>query len=178
RQDRSCSWKNTGPIRKRTACIRKLILHQNFRSREQVLETANYFGPLMEKSLGGITYDEAASLIPGREFPKQEAEQTRTELLFDTGKAEDPELEAYTGKELEAKLDHRENPGADGSGNRSLLTTGTGAARTASYRDIAVLLGLWRAGRKPLWISLWRRGFRLMLRHRPDIFPRRRFVPF
>ena len=135
-----------GTYTEEDSLYQKIDLHQNFRSREQVLGTANFFfGQLMEKSLGGITYDEAASLIPGREFPKQEAEQDyRTELLFfDTGKAkkEDPELEAYTGKELEAKLiigKIREL--TDPETGLKLTDRDTGTTRTASYRDIAVLL--------------------------------------
>ena len=41
-------------------------LHKNFRSRRQVIDSVNYiFAQIMDKSLGGIAYDEKASLYPG-----------------------------------------------------------------------------------------------------------------
>ena len=49
----------------------RIDLHQNFRSRAMVLESANYlFRKVMQKCLGGIVYDEAASLVPGASFPE------------------------------------------------------------------------------------------------------------
>lgn len=48
----------------------RIDLHQNFRSRKMVLDSANYlFRHLMQKCLGGIVYDEAASLVLGADFP-------------------------------------------------------------------------------------------------------------
>ena len=49
----------------------RIDLHQNFRSREMVLESTNFlFEKIMQKCLGGIVYDEAASLVPGAVFPE------------------------------------------------------------------------------------------------------------
>lgn len=49
--------------------LQRIDLHQNFRSRETVIQSVNYlFERIMKKGLGGICYDEAASLIPGRDF--------------------------------------------------------------------------------------------------------------
>ena len=135
------------------SAYQKVDLHQNFRSRREVLETANFFfGQLMEKKLGGITYDDAAALVPGREFPAgaehEEAERGsrdyRTELLFfDTAKAKelDPELEAYSGRELEAKLligKIREL--TDPETGLWITDREHGGERIASYGDITVLL--------------------------------------
>lgn len=49
--------------------MQRIDLHQNFRSRATVLESANYlFERLMREDFGGIVYDEAASLIAGAEY--------------------------------------------------------------------------------------------------------------
>lgn len=51
----------------------RIDLHQNFRSREMVLASANFlFDKVMQKCLGGIVYDEEASLVPGAAFPENE----------------------------------------------------------------------------------------------------------
>lgn len=50
--------------------MQRIDLHQNFRSRAAVLESANYlFERLMREDFGGIVYDEAARLVPGAEYP-------------------------------------------------------------------------------------------------------------
>ena len=44
----------------------RIDLHQNFRSRPQVLDTVNYFfRRLMRPELGGLAYDDAAALHGG-----------------------------------------------------------------------------------------------------------------
>ena len=49
--------------------MQRIDLHQNFRSRATVLESANYlFERLMREDFGGIIYDEAARLVPGATF--------------------------------------------------------------------------------------------------------------
>lgn len=64
----------------------RIDLHKNFRSRKEVLESANYlFRQLMTKSLGGIAYDERAALYAGAEYPAPEEtggrSDARTEVL-------------------------------------------------------------------------------------------------
>ena len=50
----------------------KIDLHQNFRSREQVLGSVNYvFEKIMNRDLGGIDYDEKAALHPGAVFASE-----------------------------------------------------------------------------------------------------------
>lgn len=59
----------------------RIDLHQNFRSREEVLTSVNeVFGRIMRPELGGIAYDEAAALKAGASYP--EKEDCRTELLL------------------------------------------------------------------------------------------------
>lgn len=49
----------------------RIDLHQNFRSRPQVLDTVNaLFSRLMIPELGGIVYDDAAALHAGAEYPE------------------------------------------------------------------------------------------------------------
>src|SRR5699024_4426882 len=60
----------------------RIDLHRNFRSRAQVLSGANYiFRQIMTPDLGGISYDDAAALYPGAEYPPETAD-TPTELLL------------------------------------------------------------------------------------------------
>ncbi|MBQ9277381.1 MAG: helicase-exonuclease AddAB subunit AddA [Lachnospiraceae bacterium] len=48
----------------------KIELKNNFRSRENVLNSINYFcKKLIRKDLGGIEYDESVALVPTKEFP-------------------------------------------------------------------------------------------------------------
>ena len=48
----------------------RIDLHQNFRSRSQILEAVNFlFAQIMGEDLGGITYDETAALYQGASFP-------------------------------------------------------------------------------------------------------------
>ena len=48
----------------------RIDLHKNFRSRSQVLDSANFiFRQIMGTDLGGIAYDKAAALYPGAVFP-------------------------------------------------------------------------------------------------------------
>ena len=50
----------------------RIDLDKNFRSRPEVLATANYvFRKLMSPELGGIAYDEAASLHAGAALPEK-----------------------------------------------------------------------------------------------------------
>lgn len=63
----------------------KIELNHNFRSREMVLHTINYFFyQLMGKDLGGIEYDANQALVPGLEFPEAEGTKVAqtTELLM------------------------------------------------------------------------------------------------
>ena len=51
----------------------RIDLHQNFRSRTEVLDSVNaLFYRLMGKALGGIVYDEQAALHPGAVYPPAE----------------------------------------------------------------------------------------------------------
>lgn len=71
----------------------RIDLHRNFRSRESVLESANYlFRQLMQECLGGIRYDQAAALVPGavfEEYDKRTAAGTQVMLIERQGEDEE-----------------------------------------------------------------------------------------
>lgn len=129
----------------------RIDLDKNFRSRPEVLATANYvFRKLMSPELGGIVYDEAASLHAGAAFPalpEMEEEKTETwhaayetELLLLDDKA--PELE--DDKSRETKMETEAAAVAarirEMVGNEEVVGKETGEYRKIQYRDIVILL--------------------------------------
>ena len=115
----------------------RIDLHQNFRSRFEVLNTTNaVFEQIMGKDVGGIVYDDLAALHMGAVYPVQpESDANLTELLlFRTDeKPEDlsaKEQEAY-GIAAKIKTMMREFAVTD---------RGSGALRALSYRDIVILM--------------------------------------
>ena len=53
---------------------RKIDLHQNFRSRGEILNVTNWvFEQIMGQDVGGIVYDDLAALHPGAVYPVQES---------------------------------------------------------------------------------------------------------
>lgn len=118
----------------------RVDLHQNFRSRKEVVDSVNYiFYQIMGKDTGGISYDENAALSFGAgflpELPKACGWDDDTELLL----VEKPEK----GEELSAKTSEAY---AIAKRIKKLLKENyvtdqeTGELRPVSYRDIVVLL--------------------------------------
>lgn len=118
---------------------KKIDLHQNFRSRREVLESTNgVFAHLMGETVGGIVYDDQAALHLGADYPEPESEgENDTELLlFQTGDKPDElsvkEQEAYG---VAAKIKEL---------LRTFRVTQRGpdgvSMRKVSYRDIVILL--------------------------------------
>lgn len=89
----------------------KIELHQNFRSRDQVLKGINQvFYQIMTKNLGNIQYTKDAALHTGAQFPEGRGRMAeKPELLMIHGSGDmlkqlDEEGTDYTGRELEAKI--------------------------------------------------------------------------
>lgn len=83
---------------------RRIDLHKNFRSRAQVLESANeIFDKIMDRDLGKVAYDEAARLYPGAAFEEApDPDSYGSEmLLLDLAGHEEAE---ETDRELEARM--------------------------------------------------------------------------
>lgn len=136
----------------------RIDLHQNFRSRREVLDSVNaLFYRLMGKALGGIVYDEQAALHPGAVYPHADSTSSlttstdeapssastadaasspyRTELLL-VQEGDGPEelsakeREAYA---VAAKIKEILR-------NLKVTDRETGTLRQASFRDIVILL--------------------------------------
>ncbi|MBR6485063.1 MAG: UvrD-helicase domain-containing protein, partial [Lachnospiraceae bacterium] len=78
---------------------RRIDLSENYRSRSGVIDTVNeLFSQIMCSDIGGIVYDDAAALHPGREYPKVPGSMQKTELILaDSVRGMNP-------RELEAKM--------------------------------------------------------------------------
>lgn len=133
---------------------RKIDLHQNFRSRVEVLDAVNVvFEWCMRKEFGRIEYDSQAALYAGLQFPENEQIQDYSpELIFICPNEEEAEL-AEKMQELSEGMEETEEPGtitAEAAAcaarirqltnpETGLLVIVDGKTRIAEYGDIAVL---------------------------------------
>ncbi len=120
----------------------RIDLHKNFRSRSQVLNSANFiFRQIMGEDLGGIAYDEAAALYPGAEFPDGNREEfLPTEVLLVEKDSEELEdlMEGQDARALEAlAISHRIK---EIVGKERVLDKETKEYRPVRYGDIVILL--------------------------------------
>lgn len=120
----------------------RIDLHKNFRSRSQVLDSANFiFRQIMGEDLGGIAYDEAAALYPGAEFPDGNSEEfLPTEVLLVEKDSEELEdlMEGQDARALEAlAISHRIK---EIVGKERVLDKETKEYRPVRYGDIVILL--------------------------------------
>lgn len=130
----------------------KIDLHQNFRSRKEVLDCVNeLFYRLMRPEIGHILYDDQAALYPGAKYPDSAATDYTAELLLleEASGATEEKPEALVRKEkiaAEARLcalKIKEMVGkASVSERRKNAQTGEEemVLRPARYRDMVILL--------------------------------------
>ncbi len=118
---------------------RKICLHQNFRSRSQVLESVNdLFYRIMKRDVGGVAYDEEAALRAGAQFPQREDQSFRTRILLADADAEAMEESgADDAKMLEAALIAQEIRRVM---ETQQISDGAGGFRPVRYSDIVILL--------------------------------------
>ncbi len=119
---------------------RRVDLHKNFRSRDQVLSGVNFiFEQIMEEQLGGVQYDEAAALYPGAVFePSPEPDFYETEvLLVETDREEADEVDE-TSRELEARAVGKRI--LEMVGKEPVRDKKTGTYRPAEFGDMVILL--------------------------------------
>ena len=117
----------------------RIDLHQNFRSRAMVLESANFlFRQLMQECLGGICYDEAASLVVGAKFEEYKGKTAgRTQIMLIERQSDDEEALDKVAMEAAAiggKI--RELV----QGDEALYVQQKSEYRRLEYRDIVILL--------------------------------------
>ncbi len=116
---------------------RKIVLHNNFRSRNRVLDSVNYiFEQIMGKDLGGVTYDEDAFLRTGANYPEAPAESRNsfdTELLFaDTSGMSSKDSRVTEARLIASRIHELRKNG--------IVTGGEDEYRPVKYSDIVILL--------------------------------------
>jgi len=117
----------------------RIDLKQNFRSRDCVLESSNaVFEKIMKPCLGGVEYDEAARLVPGRVYEKTDKRTAeKTSIILIDKKADnddgmmDKELEAAAIGNKIIDMVQGENP---------LYVWGKQGYHRVTYSDIVILL--------------------------------------
>ena len=117
----------------------RIDLKQNFRSRECVLESSNaVFEKIMKPCLGGVEYDEAARLVPGRVYEKTDKKTaSKASIILIDKKADnddgmmDKELEAAAIGNKIIEMVQGENP---------LYVYGKQGYHRVTYSDIVILL--------------------------------------
>lgn len=145
---------------------RRIDLHQNFRSRREVIDSVNaVFARMMGKEMGGIVYDEKAALHPGAAYPVREGGLSEdasnvTQLLLFREEKVSAESSVQDGTGAQAASEKREaNEESAGTlsakeqeayGVAAQIKTllrefqvtdkETGALRRAAFRDIVILL--------------------------------------
>lgn len=131
----------------------RIDLHQNFRSRREVLDSVNaVFARIMGREMGGIAYDENAALHLGASYPQKEeglpAEASNvTELLLFQEEKVPVEQTARESESEAAQLTPKEQE-AYGVAARikrllkdfQVTDKETGTLRRVMYRDIVILL--------------------------------------
>ena len=131
---------------------KKIELRNNFRSRWEVLEAANYiFYQTMQEDFAKMTYGEKNRLVPSRQFPEWNGDRNITEVLLLNMEKEEANLdieevdeteEDYTKLELEAKLIAKRIK-ALVEGEKAFFVEddkNPGKKRLVKYEDIAILL--------------------------------------
>lgn len=116
----------------------KIELHQNFRSRKEVLDFTNeIFYRIMGKDLGNVAYDEDAALWPGADYPSSEGMEPELlladeeeELLKEAGIRDLVWLEAEV---VAAKIRNMMQ-------GQQVMDKDRGTLRPLRYGDIVILL--------------------------------------
>lgn len=115
---------------------RKLLLSQNFRSREQILAAVNdVFSLVMNRDSGELDYTEAEALRPGAQFPPLDEPVVELHCLNYTDADDEDEGGDKTGAEAEyvaARIEQLLRGGAQ--------VTENGVLRPARASDIVILL--------------------------------------
>lgn len=118
---------------------RRILLSQNFRSRPQVLEGANYlFRSLMSEEFGEMDYTGEEALYPGGTFPEAEGQAVELDLL-DLSRPDREEAEEKLDKnQMEARFTARRIRVMLEEGQP--VTGETGELRPVRAEDIVILL--------------------------------------
>lgn len=128
----------------------RIDLHQNFRSRTEVLLSVNaLFYRLMGRALGGIVYDEQAALHPGVDYPAAGPDESPGDTAFESDAPSPYCTELLLVREGDGpeELTAREQEAyavavkiKEILRNLKLTDRETETLRPASFRDIVILL--------------------------------------
>lgn len=82
----------------------RIDLHKNFRSRREVLDSANaIFRQIMTEDFGGIAYDDNAALYVGADYKEQPGNETEVLVIEANGEEPEGKNTAESLRELEAR---------------------------------------------------------------------------
>lgn len=117
---------------------RRIDLSRNFRSRAEVLTSANHlFRQLMTPGMGGAVYGPDTELIPGAAYPAPEhSGDYVTEVLLVQGDEEAADSKEWEAKAVADRIRELVNP----ENGLRLWDATAGEYRPAHYRDIVILL--------------------------------------
>lgn len=143
---------------------RRLDLHQNFRSRDIVLEGSNrVFEQVMHRDIGGVEYDADARLCPGRAFPKTELPVAETIDVYAVLGSQNPEAEGYLmARKIKEMV----------TGEAPLYVWEGEAYRRVRYRDIVILIQAHKQGQE-YFDALSEAGIPVVMEHTQGFFETR-----
>lgn len=144
---------------------RRIDLHQNFRSREIILEGTNrVFDRIMHSDLGGVEYDKDARLQCGRTFPKTSYETAKKTDTYVILSGQDAELEGRLIATKIREMTAREHP---------LYVEDGGSYRPAEYRDIVILVRSVKSVGQAYFNVLTQAGIPVVMEHSQGFFDTR-----
>ena len=107
----------------------KVLLHKNFRSREEVLSSVNFiFDGIMREDVGGVNYDDKAALYPGAKYEKPNGGNVYNGELLVCGHGKEGEF-AIIAKRIKELIQEGQ-----------VVDKDTKRLRSVQYRDITILL--------------------------------------
>lgn len=144
---------------------RRIDLHQNFRSRDVVLEGSNLvFAKVMHRDLGGVEYDDDARLRQGRSFAGTECPVATTVDTYVILDKSDAELEARLAASKIREMTGGDNP---------LYIQDGDTVRQVQYRDIVILTRSVKAAGQRYYDVLAEMGIPVVMEHSQGFFDTR-----
>lgn len=152
------------PTEKGTRHLR-IDLHQNFRSREIVLEGVNaVFDQVMKPDIGGVSYDADARLLAGRVFAETDGRTADSIDLYVLMDNKEMEWEGRQAAVCIREMMDKENP---------LFILGEDGYRPVEYRDIVILVRSVRSLGQPVFDALSEAGIPVVMEHTQGFFETR-----
>lgn len=143
----------------------RIDLHQNFRSRELVLQGVNaVFDRVMKPDIGGVSYDADARLVAGKAFSGTEGRTADSIDLYVLVDNKEMEWEGRQAAACIREMMDKENP---------LTVLGENGYRPVEYRDIVILVRSVRTLGQPVFLALSEAGIPVVMEHTQGFFETR-----